>query len=192
MAKKILFCVIIIKVSLSMMNRITALYPQYQRSQDRRQQNIPVAVDRRSGNDRRGENRVNFDKQLTRDLYEVKSKISQLESIAPKLFENSVTTKAPTFSSMNNMTQDLLVKESKPDNTAIARQQAKLQSTADTSFKIGIIAAALAASIAVSFMGPAGAVIAVGTGCYIGARVLKTMVEKELKDRDDKDTKKTD
>ncbi len=168
------------------MYRITSLYPQYQKSQDRRQQNIPVAIDRRSGNDRRSQDRVALDKQLTKDIFEVKSKVAKLESIAPKLFENRVTTQAPTFSSMNNMTQDMLVKESKPDNTEIARQQAKLQETADTSFKIGMIASALAASIAVSFLGTAGTVIAIGTGLYIGARVLKTLVAKELRDREDK------
>ncbi len=172
------------------MERITGLYPQYQSSKDRRQNNIPVAIDRRSGNDRRSSDRVALDKQLTRDIFEVKSKVAKLEALAPKIFENNVTTQAPTFSSMNNTTQDMLVKESKPDNTDIARREAKLQQTADTSFKVGMIAAALAASIAVSFMGTAGAVIAVGTSFYIGARVLKTMVAKELNDRNDKTEKK--
>lgn len=170
------------------MYRITSLYPQYQKSQDRRQQNIPVAVDRRSGIDRRSQDRVALDRQLTKDIFEVKSKVAKLEAIAPKLFENNVTTQAPSFSSMNNMTQDMIVKESKPDNTEIARQEAKLQEKADTNFKVGVLASALAASIAVSFMGTAGAVIAVGTGLYIGARVLKTMVAKELQDREDQKT----
>ncbi len=172
------------------MERITGLYPQYQSGSDRRQNDVPVAVDRRSGNDRRSKDRIALDKQLTRDIFEVKSKVARLEAIAPKLFENNVTTQAPTFSSMNNTSQDLIVKESKPDNTEIARQEAKLQKTADTSFKAGVIAAALAASIAVSFMGTAGAVIAVGTSIYIGARILKIMVAKELSDRNDKSGKK--
>ncbi len=172
------------------MYRITSLYPQYQRSQDRRQQNIPVAVDRRSGIDRRSQERVVMDSRLTRDIFEVKSKVAQIESMAPKLFESRVTTEQPTFSSMNNTAQDMLVKESKPDNTAIAREEAKLQNTADTSFKIGILAAALAASIAVSFMGTAGVVIAVGTSLYIGARVLKTAVSKELQDGEDTENNK--
>ena len=83
------------------MNRVTRLYPQYQRSQDRRQQNIPVAVERRSGNDRRGGERVSLDKQLTKDIYDVKSKVARIDSLSPKFFESSVTTQAPVFSALN-------------------------------------------------------------------------------------------
>lgn len=169
------------------MHRITTLYPQYKRSEDRRQQNIPVAVDRRSGKDRRSEDRVVLDRQLTKDIFEVKSKVAKLESFAPSLFTEQVTTKNPTFASMNNFTQDQLVKESKPDMSAIARQEAQLQDKASTSFSLGIISAALAGAIAVSFMGTAGAVIAIGTTLYIGARVLKTLMAKEI--QDDKESK---
>ena len=54
------------------LNSIQRLYPQYQRSQDRRQRDIPVAIDRRSGQDRREQDRVVMDKQLTKDIFEVK------------------------------------------------------------------------------------------------------------------------
>ena len=164
------------------MEKINSLYPQYQRSQDRRQQNIPVAVERRSGSDRRSQDRVVMDTQLTRDIFEVKSKVAKLESFAPSFFAHQVTTQSPTFATMNNFVQDQLVKEQKPDNTEIARQEAKLQDKASTSFKMGVIAATLAAALAVSFLGPAGAVIAVGTSLYIGARALKVTMEKELSD----------
>ena len=169
---------------MDMMNNITRLYPQYKRSEDRRQNNIPVAVDRRSGQDRRGQDRVTLDKQLTKDIYEVKSQVAKLDSLTPKLFSNSITTQSPTFASMNNFTQDQLVKESKPDPSAIARQEAKLQDKASTSFTIGVLSAAIAGAIAVSFMGPTGAVIALGTGLYIGGRILKTLIAKELKEED--------
>lgn len=166
------------------MNRITSLYPQYQRTQDRRQQNIPVAIDRRSGHDRRSSDRVALDRQLTKDIFEVKSQVAKLEALAPKLFESRVTTQAQSFGSLNNMPNDMLVKEVKPDMASIARQEAKLQDKASTSFQLGVLSAALAAAIAVSFMGSAGAVIAVGTSIYIGARVLKTMIARELKEND--------
>ena len=162
------------------MHRITSLYPQYKRSEDRRQQNIPVAVERRSGRDRRSQDRVVLDRQLTKDLYEVKSHVAKLEALAPKLFADRVTTQPPNFGSMNNFTQDQLVKESKPDFAAIARQEAQLQDKASTSFQVGILSAALAGAIAVSFMGTAGAVIAIGTSLYIGARVLKVLIAKEV------------
>lgn len=171
------------------MEHITRLYPQYQRSTDRRQQNIPVAVERRSGKDRRSQDRVVMDKQLTKDIYQVKAQIAKLEALSPKLFSENVTTKNPTFASMNNFTQDQLVKESKPDMSAIARQEAQLQNKASTSFQLGILSAALAGAIAVSFMGSVGAVIAIGTSLYIGARVLKVLITKELAEEDNDDKK---
>lgn len=166
------------------MANLANLYPQYRRSADRRQQNIPVAVERRSGLDRRSQDRVALDKQLTKDIYEVKSKVAKLENLAPKLFENNITTQSPTFASMNNFTQDQLVKESKPDPSAIARQEAQLQDRASTSFQVGILAAALAGALAVSFMGTTGAVIALGTSLYIGARVVKALIVKEMKEEE--------
>lgn len=164
------------------MQKIRSLYPQYKQSEDRRKQNIPVAIDRRSGKDRRSPDRVALDSQLTRDLYQVKSQVAKIEALAPKLFTERVTTQTPTFGSMNNFIQDQLVKETKPDYSTIARQEAKLQDKASTSFQIGVLAAALAGAIAISFMGTAGAVIAIGTSLYIGARVLKTLVTKQVKD----------
>lgn len=168
------------------MNRLAGLYPQYQISQDRRQQNIPVATDRRSGKDRRSEDRVILDKQLTKDIFEVKSRVAKLEAVAPGLFTGRVNAQAPTFAAKNNMTEDRLHKESKPDPSEIARREAKLQNKASTAFQAGVITAALGAAIAVSFMGPAGAVIAVGSAVYIGARVLKAMIVKELNETSDK------
>ena len=91
------------------MEKISSLYPQYQRSKDRRQQNIPVAVERRSGMDRRSQDRVVLDTQLTKDIFEVKSKVAKLESISPSFFIQQVTTQNPTFASMNNFVQDQYV-----------------------------------------------------------------------------------
>ena len=51
-----------------------------------------------------------MDKQLTRDIFEVKSKVAQMESFSPKFFVDNVTKQAPTFSSMTNSNQDMLVK----------------------------------------------------------------------------------
>lgn len=171
------------------MERITGLYPQYQIKKDRRQQNIPVAIERRSGKDRRSEDRVALDTTLTKDIYTVKKQVAKLEAIAPKLFEQNVTRQAPTFTSMNNMTQDQLVKESKPDFSAIQRQEAALKSKASTAFQIGILSAALAGAIALSFLGTTGAVIALGTSFYVGARVVKALIVKDVKNEDNVKTK---
>lgn len=172
------------------MEKISSLYPQYQRSKDRRQQNIPVAVERRSGMDRRSQDRVVLDTQLTKDIFEVKSKVAKLESISPSFFIQQVTTQNPTFASMNNFVQDQYVKETKPDPSAIARQEAQLQEKASTSFKLGVLATALAGAIAISLLGPTAAVVAVGTSLYIGARAFKLVMEKELKEENN--SKKVD
>ncbi len=160
--------------------KIASLYPQYQKSEDRRKQNIPVAIERRSGQDRRSVDRVVLDKKLTKDIFEVKSRINKLESMAPAIFQSRVTTQAPTFAAKNNFTQDQLVKATKPDMSEMARQEAKLKDKADTSFQVGVILSALAAGIGLSFLGTTGAVIAIGTAVYIGSRILKTAFEKEL------------
>ena len=165
---------------------VQRLYPQYQRSQDRRQRDIPVAIDRRSGQDRREQDRVVMDKQLTKDIFEVKSKIAKIEALSPKLFTDNVIKQAPTFSAMNNMTQDVLLKESKPDPSEIARQEVKLKEKEATAFKAGMLAFGLAAAIGLSCMSTAGAIVAIGTGLYIGVRALKAVIVREMKDRDDK------
>lgn len=163
------------------MERITRLYPQYQYSRDRRQRSIPVAIDRRMGGDRRGNDRVVLDKALTRDIYEVKSQAAKIETLMPKLFINSVEKNAPTFMSANNMTQDTFVKMSKPDNSEKARAEVKEQNKASLGFQVGVIGLALASVIGLSYLSSAGVVIALGTGVYIGARVLKAMIAKQIK-----------
>lgn len=162
------------------MERISSLYPQYQRSKDRRQQNIPVAIDRRSGKDRRSEDRVQLDTRLTRDIFEVKKNVAKIEALAPQLFASNVTRQAPTFGSKNNLTQDQLVVSSNNDISQEIREEA-LEDSASTNFKLGVIVSSLLAAFALSFLGSAGIVIAIGTGIYLGARTLQSLVIKETK-----------
>lgn len=171
------------------MYAINGLYPQYKRSADRRQQNIPVAIDRRSGKDRRSEDRVMLDKQLTKDIFEVKSKVAKLESLSPKLFENNVVKQAPSFSETNNMTKDILVKRNMPDSTELARRELRMKKAEMLKFQIGLIATALAAAAILTSLTGAGAVIALGTGAYIGGRILKLVITRELSDNKDKNVK---
>ena len=166
------------------MYNMTRLYPQYQTTQDRRQQNIPVAIERRSGRDRRSEDRVALDTKLTKDIFEVKSKVAKIELLSPKLFESNVVKQAPNFTSMNQTQQDILVRETRPDPSEIARQEAKLQEKKETTFQIGVIAASLTAAMALSAFSSAGAVIAIGTAVYVGGRLLKAAIVKEMSDKD--------
>ncbi len=169
------------------MNSITRLYPQFQYHRDRRQNNIPVAIDRRSGADRRGNDRVVLDSNLTKDIYDVKSKVSKIENLAPKLFINSVENNAPTFMSMNNMTQDTFVKQSRPDEKA--REEIKAQDRASLGFQVGVIGFAIAAAIGLSYLSSAGVVTAIGTALYLGARVLKVLIMNQIKSDSEKNVK---
>ncbi len=56
-----------------MVSNFYRLYPQYQVTADRRQQSVPVAQDRRSGKDRRTEERVALPSSIKKDLYSVKT-----------------------------------------------------------------------------------------------------------------------
>ena len=57
-----------------MVSNFYKLYPQYQVTADRRQQSVPVVQERRSGKDRRTEERVALPSNIKRDLYRVKAK----------------------------------------------------------------------------------------------------------------------
>lgn len=56
-----------------MVSNIYKLYPQYQSTGERRQQGIPVAEERRSGGDRRPEQRFELSSNIKKDLNEVKT-----------------------------------------------------------------------------------------------------------------------
>ena len=162
--------------------QIYSLYPQYKLSEDRRKHNIPVEVDRRSGKDRRSADRVSLDSRLTQDIYQVKEQISKLENLSPKLFSQNIMAYTPSFAEKNHFTQDQFVKEAKPDITEVQRQEAKLKDKEDTGFKLGVITAAIASIAAISFLGTAGVVIAVGSALYIGSKILKNTIVNEIQD----------
>lgn len=165
-----------------MINTITNLYPQYHYNADRRQNNMPVAIDRRSGTDRRNQDRVMLDSKLTRDIYEVKGQVAKLEKFSPSFIGKQMTAQCVKFADKNNFTKDQFIKTMKPDSTEIIRQEAKQREQSDTSFKMGVLAAALSGIAAVSFMGAAGAVIAVGSAFYIGSKICKNVIEQEMKE----------
>ena len=61
---------------------------------------------------------------------------------------------------------------------------AKQTNKSSTAFQVGIIAAALTCAFGLSFLNSAGAVIALGTALYIGAKALKTIIVKEVSDKE--------
>lgn len=169
------------------MYKVRALYPQYQYSQDRRQQNIPVAYDRRSGGDRRNQDRVQLDTQLTRDIFEVKGKIKDITgTISFNSDQNNIKNITNT-NAVNSMQADQFIKS---QNAVQTNQEAATKSeSSNNNFQTGILALALAGVLFTPFIGPVGLVIAASATVYVGAKVLKEAVSHQVKD-DKKDDSK--
>lgn len=145
------------------------LYPQYQVVSDRRKKNVPVAFERRSGVERRCENRVAMDTKLTRDIFEVKNKVAQLQRTNPVNFSQDVSKAAS-----NAIKTDQFVKQ---DFSKTAEKLAESKNSPSTTAMLGaVLGVALAGVVASSLLGPAGAVVAIGFGAYMGGKVLKQMV----------------
>ena len=68
-----------------------------------------------------------------------------------------------------------------------ASKQEREQMNKKPHYRQSAIAFALIAAIGLSMMSSAGAVIAIGTGLYVGARILKALIAKEIKNEDTKD-----
>ena len=167
------------------MYRITSLYPQYQYSNDRRQQNIPVEFDRRSGTDRRAQDRVKLDEKLTRDIFEVKGKIKDITgTISFDSSQNNVKNLA-NINAISSVQSDEFVKTKNQ-----SEQTARANTTSDSPsrpLEAGLLAVALAGVLFTPFIGPIGAVIALGSTVYVGAKLLKSAIVEQTKDTNKKE-----
>ena len=166
------------------MYKVRALYPQYQYSQDRRQQNVPVAFERRSGTDRRNQDRVQLDTQLTRDIFVVKGKIKDITgTISVESAQNNVKN-ITNSNAVNSLQQDQFIKN---QNTVESAQNTS-QSDSSHNFQTGMLALALAGVLFTPFIGPAGAIIAASATLYVGAKVLKEAISQQnnAENKDDK------
>ncbi len=161
------------------MYKVRALYPQYQYSQDRRQQNIPVAYDRRNGGDRRNQDRVQLDTKLTRDIFVVKGKIKDITgTISFDSSQNNIKN-IENIKAISSVQSDMFIKS---QNAVESNREAAAKSEVSNNFQTGMLALALAGVLFTPFIGPAGIVIAAGATIYVGARVLKEAVSQQVKD----------
>lgn len=160
---------------------IHKLYPQYRIISDRREQNTPVSFERRSGVDRRSENRVNLDTNLTRDIFEIKSKISQTPKTDQKNIEKVTFTQNSAKAAQNSINTDQFIRTTKPNSTEAQKKDSKPPST--TGLAAGVLASVLGGVVAATFFGAAGVCIAVGVGSYFGLKLLKQVIESHLKDK---------
>lgn len=162
------------------MYRINALYPQYQYSKDRRQQNVPVAFERRSGVERRTEDRVQLDTQLTRDIFEVKGKIKDITGTIGFNSSHKNANNIASTNAANSAQADQFIKTKTLEEMNAPKQNSS------KSLETGLLAVALAGVLFTPFIGTAGVVIALGATLYVGGKVLKNAIAEQAKDKHDK------
>lgn len=182
---------------------VVRLYPQYNIMQERRQQNAPVspvAFERRSGTERRSGDRIKLDTNLTRDIFEIKSKVSQIENIgqnsgqqsAQKLTKNVAPQKAEriTFShniskaAQNSIKTDQFIKTTKSNSPNLADSPKEIaKSKSNAGALAGVLAVILGGTLASTFLGVAGVGIAIGIGTYFGGKFLKSAIVSHLKNK---------
>lgn len=151
------------------MLEVQKLYPQYITVKDRRKQEVSVPFERRSGVERRNDERVTLDTNLTRDIFEVKNKISQLSKTNPVTFAQDIS-KATS----NSIKADQFIKTKHEKPIEPVKKSDDLPSA--TSLMAGILGVALCGTVASVFMGTAGAIVALGFGAYLGAKILKQVI----------------
>lgn len=166
------------------MLEVTKLYPQYIVMQERRQQAnpvSPVAFERRSGIDRRSGERIKLDTTLTRDIFEVKNKVAQIQKTAKQHSEKIALPQNISKAAQHSIKTDEFIKTTKQDSTANSKIIIKPKSQAGA--LAGILAAVLGGTLASAFLGPAGVGIAIGIGAYFGGKVLRSAIVSHLKNK---------
>lgn len=157
---------------------VVKLYPQYNTMRERRQEAnpiSPVSFERRSGQDRRSDDRVKLDTNLTRDIFEIKNKVAQIQQSAPKFTQNI------SKAAQNSIKTDQFVKSTKPIVQDSPKEIAK--SNSKTGALGGVLAAVLGGTIASAFLGVAGVGVAIGIGAYFGGKFLKNAIVSHIKNK---------
>lgn len=169
---------------------VVKLYPQYNITKERRQQNAPspVAFERRSGVDRRSDDRVKLDTTLTRDIFEIKNKVSQIQQatqkLAPQKAEKTTFTQNISKAAQGSIKTDQFIKNIKANSenlTDSPKTLAKYKS--DAGAIAGIIGVMLGGILASTFLGIAGVGIAIGLGVYFGGKLLRSAIVSHLKNK---------
>lgn len=164
---------------------VVKLYPQYHVITDRRQQKAPVspvAFERRSGIDRRSDDRIKLDTSLTRDIFEIKNKVAQLQKPENKPEYKNIQGPAFTQNSakvaQNILKADEFVKTTKPNTVENTKELAKAESNHGA--LLGVFSAVLGGTLASTMLGIAGVGIAIGIGAFFGGKFLKSAIVSHL------------
>lgn len=168
---------------------VVKLYPQYNTMRERRQTNSSVPFERRSGQDRRSDDRVQLDTNLTRDIFEIKSKVAQIQNSGAKLTQNASSQKEEKISFIENISKaaqnsiqtDQFINSKK---SAVQESPKEIaESKSKTAALGGVLAVVLGGTLASAFLGVAGAGVALGLGIYFGGKFLKNAIVSHIKNK---------
>lgn len=152
---------------------VVRLYPQYNIVKERRAQSAPVSFERRSGLDRRSENRAQLDTKLTKDIFEVKSSISQLQPTSKQKVEKAASFQGLSMAPQVN--KDEFVRTKPTDNPK------PIDKTDTQEGALGLaFGAVLGGAVASTFLGSAGIGIALGLGVYFGGKLFKEVISHHI------------
>lgn len=163
---------------------VIKLYPQYNIVKDRRVQVAPIspiAYERRSGEDRRGDDRIKLDTTLTRDIFELKSKVAQFQKSEPKETKGTAFTQNAAKAAQNSIKTDQFIKTVKPGDKESPKEAAKSNSQIGT--MAGLISVVLGGTLASAFFGVAGVIAALAIGGFVGGKLLRTAITNHLKNK---------
>ena len=166
---------------------VIKLYPQYNIISERRQKVAPVSpvspsgVERRSGMDRRNDDRVKLDTNLTKDIFEIKNKVAQIQNLQPKAVEKITFSQNIAKATQHSLKTDQFIKTVKPNLTESPKEIAKSKSNVGA--LAGLAGVVLGGTLASAFLGVAGVGIAIGLGAYLGAKFLRSAIISHLKNK---------
>jgi hypothetical protein len=166
------------------MLEVNKLYPQYKFVNDRRKHSLPVSQDRRSGLDRRSGTRIQLDTNLTRDIFDVKSKIAQSQNVKAENKASKIAfTQNISKAVQHALPKDVFIKSTKPAFD-VAKETANIEASkkhASDGMLAGVLATVFVGTVAAAFMGVAGVGIALALGGFMGGKAIKNAVSSHLK-----------
>lgn len=168
---------------------VARLYPQYNIMNERRKQstsfspNSNIPFERRSGIDRRSDDRVQLDTNLTRDIFEVKNKVNQMQQKASPQKTHTVNfSRNIEKAALNSINTDQFIKTIKPNQIETPKQIEKAKTEAGSLG--GIATAMLGGIMASALLGTAAVGVAVGLGVYFGLKLVKNAIATHFNDKE--------
>lgn len=138
---------------------------------------MPVSFERRSGIDRRLGDRVQLDTNLTRDIFEVRNKVSQLQTSTKQKAENIVSAQKISMTPQINKDEFTRTKPANDNPKPIDKTDAQEGA-------LGLaLGAIFGGAVASTFLGSAGIGIALGLGVYFGGRLLNAALAHHIRKR---------